>query len=103
MNIISWNFRCLGNPHAHLAMKKVLYLHNPQLLFLCETKLNSGQVEEARKQLYIDNYSAIDSVGKSGCLAHIWSADITVQISSYSKHYINFQVQNTRRKFWKGT
>lgn len=97
------------NSHEYHKLELSGFVESPRTLshekssLLCETKLNSGQLEEARRQLYIDNFSVVDSVGKSGCLARIWSADITVQISSYSKHYINFQVQNTRRKFWKGT
>ncbi|KAK9195728.1 hypothetical protein WN943_003853 [Citrus x changshan-huyou] len=43
MKIICWNVQGLENPQTCLAVKKILHMHKPQLIFLCETKLKSEQ------------------------------------------------------------
>ena len=78
-------------------------MHKPQLIFLCETKLKSGQVKKVCNQLAIENVFVVDSEGKSGGLAIMWNTDMAVQIKSYSRHHINFQVQNAQGNAWKGT
>ena len=79
-------------------MKKILHLHKPHLIFLCETKLRSGQVQEVCRQLGVENFFAVDKVGKSGGLAIMWNAELTVQINSYNRHHIDFLVQNAQGK-----
>ena len=71
MRIISWNVRGLGNPRTLLALEKILHLHKPQLLFLCETKLMLVQVKEVCRKLELDNSFAVDRIGKIGSLALI--------------------------------
>lgn len=89
MKIISWNVRGLGNPRTCLAIKKILHPHRPQLIFLCETKLSSRQVNNVCRKLGTENCLAVDSKGKGGGLAMLWSSEITVQITSYSNHHID--------------
>ena len=68
MKIISWNVRGLGNPRTCLALKKILQVHKPQLVFLCETKLKNVQVKKECERLMIDSYFAVGIVGRSGGL-----------------------------------
>ena len=51
----------------------------------------------------LDNPFAVDRIGKSGGLALIWSSDIDVRITSYSRHHINMQVQRADGKLWRCT
>ncbi|KAL9421630.1 hypothetical protein AB3S75_033997 [Citrus x aurantiifolia] len=103
MKIINWNVRGLGNPRMRQALEKILHLHKAQLLFLCETKLTTGQVKNVCRRLMFDNYFAVDRIGKSGGLAIMWSSEITLQITSYSRYHIDMQVQKANGKFWKCT
>lgn len=50
-----------------------------------------------------DNYFAMDRIGKSGGLAIMWSSEITVQITFYSRHHIDMQVQKANGKLWRCT
>ena len=103
MKIICWNVRGLENPRTCLAVKKILHMHKPQLIFLCETKLKSGQVKKVCNQLAIENIFVVDSEEKIGGLAMMWNTYMAVQIKLYSRHHINFQVQNAQGNVWKGT
>lgn len=86
-----------------LAIKKILHLHRPQLIFLCETKLSSRQVNNVCRKLGIENCLVVDSKGKSGSLAMLWSLEITVQITSYSNHHIDAEIQNANGRSWRYT
>ena len=63
----------------------------------------SVQVKEVCRRLKLDNSFAVDRIGKSGGLALIWSSDINVRITSYSRHHIDMQVQKAYGKLWKCT
>ena len=100
MKLVSWNIRGLGNPRTRLAMKKILQLHRPQLLFLCEIKLLSRQANEECRRLNLDNCFAVNRIGMSGGLAMMWNSEITVNITSYSSHHIDAIIQNESGKRW---
>ena len=103
MKLVRWNVRGLGNPRTRLAMKKILQLHRPQLLFFCETKLLSRQANEECRRLNLDNCFAVSRTGMSGGLAMMWNSEITVNITSYSSHHIDAIIQNDSGKRWRCT
>ena len=49
MRIVSWNAQGMGNDRAFREAQKILQLHKPQIMFLRETKLLSGQMQEKGK------------------------------------------------------
>ena len=65
--------------------------------------MRSGQINELCRQVAVTNFFAVDNEGKSGGLAVLWNADTNVQINSYSKHHIDFQVRSAQGKTWRGT
>ena len=69
MRIVSWNARGMGNDQAFREAKKILQLHRPQIMFLCETKLLSGQMQDKGKALKFENCLAVSRNGLSGGLA----------------------------------
>lgn len=86
-----------------LAIKKILHLYKPQLIFFCETKLSSRQVNDVCRELGIENCLMVDCRGKSGGLAMLWSSEITVQITSYNNHHIDPKIQNANGRNWRWT
>ena len=40
MNLLSWNCRGLGNPRSVNALKEVIRIEKPKIVFLMETKLD---------------------------------------------------------------
>ncbi|KAL9419771.1 hypothetical protein AB3S75_037521 [Citrus x aurantiifolia] len=69
MKILSWNIWGLGNPRMYLTLKKILQMHGPHLVFLCETNLKTMHMNEVNRQLNYENCFVVSSIGKGGCLA----------------------------------
>ena len=74
--------------------KKILQLHRPQILILCETKLRSGQINKECRNLNFENGFGVGRDGMSGGVAMFWDAEVQVEITSYSNHHIDAVVQN---------
>ena len=66
MKVLSWNIWGLGNPRTDLELKKILQLHRPQILFLCETKLRFGQINKEYRNLNFENGFGVEQNGMSG-------------------------------------
>ncbi|KAH9734317.1 reverse transcriptase domain-containing protein [Citrus sinensis] len=97
MNILSWNVRGLGNPRAFQALRKILQLHGAQLVFLCETKVSTMQMNVIASKLSFENCLAVNG-NRRGCgIAMLWKSDIEVQIKSYSQYHIDAETQMPNR------
>jgi exonuclease III len=76
----------------------------PNIVFLMETKLRTNKMERVRVLLGFENMFVVDSVGKSGGLALLWTVDVGVEIQNYSRRHINAKVCSSPNKpIWKLT
>ena len=73
-------------------MTKLVRKHNPQLLFLIETKRKSAEMEWLRSRWHFDCCLAVDYVGRGGGLALLWMNRAMVQIRSYSCMHIDANI-----------
>ncbi|XP_024038343.1 uncharacterized protein LOC112097373 [Citrus clementina] len=103
MKILSWNIRGLGNPRMYPALKKILQMHGPHLVFLCETKLKTRQMNEVSRKLNYENCFAVSSIGKGGGLALLWNSETKVQIKSFNKHHIDAEIEMENGKLTRCT
>lgn len=99
MRVFNWNVWGMGNDRMFLVLKTILQQHKPQIVFLCETKLRSGQMNKVGKLLKFECCFAVSSKGKSGGLALLWNLDTNVNIASFSNHHIDAEVQTERGKW----
>lgn len=84
-------------------LKKILQVHRPQIVFLCETKLLSGQMNNVRIKLKFDNCFSVSRNGLGGGLAMLWNSNVDVNIASFSSHHIDAEVCNEKGKRWRCT
>ena len=103
MKILSWNVRGLRKSRTHLAIRKVLYLHQPQILFYCETKMMVRHVNLIYRSFNFANCFAVDRNGLGGGLTMLWGADINVNITSYRPHHIDAIVSSESDLVWRCT
>lgn len=89
MNILSWNCRGLGKRRAIREMSRYLRTHNPQILFLMETKKRSSEMEWLRSLWNFENCFTVDSIGRGGGLALLWTNSINMHIQSYFNNHID--------------
>ncbi|KAL9422716.1 hypothetical protein AB3S75_034905 [Citrus x aurantiifolia] len=101
MRIISWNVRGLGNTRTFLAIKDILRCHRPQIIFLCETKMKSGQMTNMSKGLGYDSCFNVRRNGLGGGLALLWNNEVDVNIISYSNHHIDAVIHGVNGKIWR--
>jgi hypothetical protein len=103
MNILSWNCQGLGNPKAVRALHNMVKMKGPKVLFLLETKLDSGRMEGVRIKLGYDNVFSVPSLGRSGGLALLWKNEAEIIIQNYSQHHIDAHVDSQQTKCWRLT
>jgi hypothetical protein len=65
----------------------------PKMVFLMETKSSSHCMEIIRPRTGFESVFVVESVGRSGGLALMWSSYTNVEIQNYSQHHINAIVQ----------
>jgi hypothetical protein len=89
MSILCWNCRGLGNPRAVRDLCRLVKDKKPNLVFLIETKLRTAKLEKIRIRTGFNSAFGVDSVGRSGGLALLWSEDSRVEIQNYSRRHVN--------------
>lgn len=96
--------KCLGNPRTFRAVSDGIRHHNPQLLFLLETKCTAS-ARNLNKIKTAFNYSGcfiVDCIGRSGGLCLLWKDDIDVSIRSFTFYHIDAAIK-WDSKSWRFT
>ena len=70
----------------------ILQREYPIFVFLMETKLYVGEMENIRVKIGFDNGLFVDCVNRGGGLCLLWKADLDISIWSYSKFHIDVDV-----------
>ena len=89
MKIGSLNCRGLGNGPAIRGLLDLQEKVDPDVLFLCETKLDSGRLQWLRWKLGLTNMVCVDCDGQSGGLALFWRSSVNLSAGLKSKYYID--------------
>ncbi|KAK5775494.1 hypothetical protein PVK06_043390 [Gossypium arboreum] len=89
MKIICWNCRGVGNPATVRDLKQLLVAIDPDIIFLCETKINANRFDSVRRKCRMEGCLAVNADGKSGGLVMIWKESKKVEIQTYSSNHID--------------
>ena len=100
MKTLSWNVQGIGNTWTLRALKSLLKEHNPDIVFLIESKLTRRQAKSLVTRLNFENWWAVDRVGMSGGLLLIWKMKITLKVLSWSCGHISAMVAGTGVSPW---
>ncbi|KAA3484147.1 expansin-A1-like [Gossypium australe] len=71
---------------------QLLVANSPNLVFVCETKINVNAISRVSSRCRMEGCLAISSEGKSGGLALMWKEGTRVSILSYSKFHVDVLV-----------
>ncbi|KAK8314978.1 hypothetical protein V6Z11_D01G207100 [Gossypium hirsutum] len=93
MKFLSWNCRGMGSPATIRELKQLLVANRPDIIFLCETKMNVIEFQRVQTRCRLQNGLVVNLEGRSGGLALMWKDELDVTIQSYSKHHIDFTVK----------
>ncbi|XP_019166537.1 PREDICTED: uncharacterized protein LOC109162272 [Ipomoea nil] len=89
MSLLTWNCRGLTNPTAIRVLADLIHNKRPRVVFLMETFLDKGRMENVRVQLGFENLFCVDANGHNDGLALLWSSWVDLQICSYSDNFID--------------
>uniref|UniRef100_A0A803PXR5 Reverse transcriptase domain-containing protein n=1 Tax=Cannabis sativa TaxID=3483 RepID=A0A803PXR5_CANSA len=88
---------------AHVSDSVQHHLHNsavidedhfaPCVLFLMETKLQSGSISKFRNSLHFPHGIEVPRIGLSGGLMLLWKSDVDIAINNYSSNHIDCFVE----------
>jgi exonuclease III len=107
MRILSWNCRGIGNPKTVRALGKLISNHNPDILFLMETKMlcsNSVFLSRFKNKYHTHQVDCSTSGGgKAGGLLLLWNpCNVDVTIIDEEFNYIDMHI-NTNNFQWRAT
>lgn len=89
MNLLSWNCRGLGNPRTVRILGDVVTSLKPVFLFLAETKVDSGKIEELCVKYGFAKCFAVNIVGQGGGLAVMWKSNLECEVQDSSNNHID--------------
>ncbi|KAA3460834.1 BEACH domain-containing lvsC [Gossypium australe] len=98
MKILSWNIRGLGNPQAVRRLRHSLKLHNPQVVFFMETKINKFKMEKVRQSCGYQFGIDVESSGSRGGLSLAWRWDVDIVLQSFSHRHIDVIINEDEGK-----
>ncbi|KAL1151423.1 hypothetical protein V6Z11_A09G040900, partial [Gossypium hirsutum] len=93
----------MGNPAKIRELKQLIGAHNPDIIFLSETKMNGNDFRRVQNKCRLQNGLTVNSEGRSGGLALMWKEGTNVSIQSYSKHQIDSIVNLENNKIMRVT
>ena len=65
MKTLVWNCQGLNNSSTFRAPKAITKIHNPKVIFLCETKATSGKMSTVTKMLGFDKCFCVEADGSA--------------------------------------
>ncbi|KAL3826043.1 hypothetical protein ACJIZ3_022072 [Penstemon smallii] len=104
MSCLAWNCQGLGGSWTVRTLGDLIRDHNPQLIFLSETRLAARKIELIKRKFGYFGL-AVDARGLSGGLALLWMKDIDVVVQSFSFNHIDALVfiDNNNNTSWRFT
>ncbi|TXG57114.1 hypothetical protein EZV62_018427 [Acer yangbiense] len=103
MKTLVWNVRGFGNTRAFQVLLRLKQKHNPDLLFLVETKTDHVHMENVRVKLGFVSTLVVDSIERNGGLCLFWSSQVDINLFSFSQYHIDIQVSSHRDLLWRFT
>lgn len=96
MKILSWNCQGLGSDPAVRALLDVQKRHNPEVMFLSETRIDRYPADCLRRRLKMDFLIVNPSDGRKGGVVLLWKKEVKVSQLFSHTNYIDARVDDSR-------
>jgi exonuclease III len=93
MKIVGFNYRGLGNDPAVQDLLDLKRAEDPDVLFLCETKLDDKEMERFRWLLGLPNMTVKKAEGRSRGVAMFWKREVDVSLRSFGRRHIDVDIK----------
>ncbi|CAM8956535.1 unnamed protein product [Rhodiola kirilowii] len=98
MTILVWNCRGIGSPRAVRCLRDLVTTHRPHIVGLLETKANARRWETLKSDLGFINCFVVNSKGKSGGLAILWTDATDLVIQNFSDYHIDCVIKGAEER-----
>ena len=103
MKLVGWSGRGMGNRLAVRGLLEVQKKEDPDVLFLCETKLDKKGVEKLSYTLKMPHVVFKESVSRSGGLALFWKREINLSLAWMGRMHIDADITEVDGFKWRFT
>ena len=101
MNLLSWNYRGLGNQHAVDVLSHLVREKDPKVVFLMETKRTVEEMRWIQADLPYRCTLAIPSIKRRGGLALMWKEEVDLHIQTFSPNHVDALIFNESNPQWR--
>ena len=103
MNLLSWNYRGLGNQSVVNVLSHLVREKAPKVFFLMETKQLVKEMRRIHADLPYRCMLIVPSEQRRGGLALLWKEDVDLHIQTYSPNHIDAFILNGSDPLWRLT
>jgi exonuclease III len=103
MRIASWNCRGMGNGPAVRGLLDFQRQEDPDVLFLCETKMKERNICRFKWLLGMQGMVARDCEGRSGGIVLFWKKEVNISLGSFSRYHIDVKIEEEDGFKWRFT
>jgi exonuclease III len=110
MKLLSWNCRGLGKASAVRAIRQLILTHQPDMIFLTETKFQNCDFKFKTNTFgpSLSNCFVVDCTistrNRRGGLALFWTNNVNINIIGFNDNMIDYYVDcDNPNKKWRGT
>ena len=95
MKILSWNFRGFVRPATICSLRILCRLNRPNVLFLCETKVNFFEAQNPLSRIGFPFFVQVPAVGTKEGLVLAWKVGFDLEPIRLSPHQISCIIYST--------
>ena len=103
MRIVSWNCWGIGNGPAVRGLLDLKRVEDPDVVFLCETKLFEREMEQYRWKTGLVNMCVRNPEGRSRGLAILWKRGVNLILRSMGRRHIDADITDENGVVWRLT
>ncbi|KAI4297235.1 hypothetical protein L6164_037130 [Bauhinia variegata] len=94
MKLLFWNYQGMGNPLIVHNLKGMCRSHSPEVMFLSETKNESGKVKGWLKKCRFLNMKMVEPIGRAGGLALAWKENTSISDLVCDSFFISYTIND---------
>ena len=80
MRILSWNCQGAGRASTVQALKALVRIEGPNLVFIAESKSDSPKIKKLCMGMGMADYFCVEAVGRDGGLALFWKKGVEIEV-----------------------
>lgn len=103
MRLAGWNCRGLGNGPAVRGLLDFQKQEDPDVLFICETKMVERNIRRFKWLLGMHGMVARDCEGRSGGIVLFWKKEVNIKLRNYSRYHIDVEIVEGDGFRWRFT